>query len=150
MCSSALPCPGPALPCPALPCPALPCPALPCPALPCPALPCPALPCPALPCPQHLASAASPICSAKDRPNEFMWCLHIVCAWIQIDGLVDHFMQFQREQRMLPVVWHQALLCFVQRSVPINSHALQTGCVAWLLCNWIAASIVNFILPLNS
>ena len=34
---------------------------------------------------------------------------------MQIDGLVDHFTQFQREQRMLPVVWHQSLLCFVQR-----------------------------------
>jgi len=32
-----------------------------------------------------------------------------------IDGLVDHFMQFQREERVLPVVWHQCLLCFVQR-----------------------------------
>ena len=34
---------------------------------------------------------------------------------VQIDGLVDHFMQFQREERVLPVVWHQCLLCFVQR-----------------------------------
>ena len=34
---------------------------------------------------------------------------------LQIDGLVDHFMQFQREERVLPVVWHQCLLCFVQR-----------------------------------
>ncbi|KAL3141390.1 hypothetical protein ABBQ32_004967 [Trebouxia sp. C0010 RCD-2024] len=32
-----------------------------------------------------------------------------------IDGLVDHFTQFQREERVLPVVWHQALLCFIQR-----------------------------------
>ena len=36
---------------------------------------------------------------------------------VQIDGLVDHFMRFQREERQLPVVWHQALLCFVQRWV---------------------------------
>ena len=42
---------------------------------------------------------------------------------MQIDGLVDHFMQFQREQRVLPVVWHQALLCFVQRLDPIKRHA---------------------------
>ncbi|KAK9811795.1 hypothetical protein WJX72_010259 [[Myrmecia] bisecta] len=32
-----------------------------------------------------------------------------------VDALVDHFMQFRREERTLPVVWHQALLCFVQR-----------------------------------
>ncbi len=36
---------------------------------------------------------------------------------MQIDGLVDHFIRFQREERQLPVVWHQALLCFVQRWV---------------------------------
>lgn len=32
-----------------------------------------------------------------------------------IDALVDHFVSFTREERQLPVVWHQALLCFVQR-----------------------------------
>ncbi|KAK9863174.1 hypothetical protein WJX84_011381 [Apatococcus fuscideae] len=32
-----------------------------------------------------------------------------------VDALVDHFMRFQTEERMLPVVWHQSLLCFVQR-----------------------------------
>lgn len=32
-----------------------------------------------------------------------------------IDALVDHFSSFSREERQLPVVWHQALLCFVQR-----------------------------------
>lgn len=32
-----------------------------------------------------------------------------------VDSLVDHFMSFVREKRELPVVWHQALLCFVQR-----------------------------------
>jgi essential nuclear protein 1 len=32
-----------------------------------------------------------------------------------IDALVDHFVSFSREERQLPVVWHQALLCFVQR-----------------------------------
>ena len=34
-----------------------------------------------------------------------------------VDGLVDHFTRFASEERMLPVVWHQALLCFVQRCV---------------------------------
>lgn len=32
-----------------------------------------------------------------------------------IDALVDHFTSFTAEQRTMPVVWHQALLCFVQR-----------------------------------
>ena len=32
-----------------------------------------------------------------------------------IDALVDHFVSFMREERQLPVVWHQSLLCFVQR-----------------------------------
>ena len=32
-----------------------------------------------------------------------------------IDAVVDHFTRFAREERQLPVVWHQALLCFVQR-----------------------------------
>lgn len=32
-----------------------------------------------------------------------------------IDALVDHFSAFSKEERQLPVVWHQALLCFVQR-----------------------------------
>ena len=32
-----------------------------------------------------------------------------------IDALVDHFLRFRKETRQLPVVWHQSLLCFVQR-----------------------------------
>jgi essential nuclear protein 1 len=32
-----------------------------------------------------------------------------------IDALVDHFLRFKKETRQLPVVWHQSLLCFVQR-----------------------------------
>jgi len=32
-----------------------------------------------------------------------------------IDALVDHFVSFTNEERQLPVVWHQSLLCFVQR-----------------------------------
>lgn len=32
-----------------------------------------------------------------------------------IDALVDHFCAFKQEERHLPVVWHAALLCFVQR-----------------------------------
>lgn len=32
-----------------------------------------------------------------------------------IDGLVQHFMRFEGEERLLPVVWHHALLAFAQR-----------------------------------
>ena len=32
-----------------------------------------------------------------------------------IDALVDHFVSFEREKRVLPVVWHQSLLVFAQR-----------------------------------
>uniref|UniRef100_A0A7S3DY24 Bystin n=1 Tax=Chloropicon laureae TaxID=464258 RepID=A0A7S3DY24_9CHLO len=32
-----------------------------------------------------------------------------------IDTLVDSFVAFEREQRELPVVWHQSFLCFIQR-----------------------------------
>ncbi|KAN0039093.1 hypothetical protein ACTA71_001287 [Dictyostelium dimigraforme] len=32
-----------------------------------------------------------------------------------IDGLVDHFIMFDEEVRELPVLWHRALLSFVQR-----------------------------------
>nr|XP_033338310.1 bystin [Megalopta genalis] len=32
-----------------------------------------------------------------------------------IDGLVFHFLRFKRDPRELPVLWHQALLTFVQR-----------------------------------
>lgn len=34
---------------------------------------------------------------------------------LQVDALVDHFMRFLKDDRALPVVWHQALLCFIQR-----------------------------------
>lgn len=32
-----------------------------------------------------------------------------------IDAIVHHFVQFQNDKRQLPVLWHQALLTFVQR-----------------------------------
>jgi essential nuclear protein 1 len=32
-----------------------------------------------------------------------------------LDALVGHFLNFERETRVLPVVWHQSLLVFVQR-----------------------------------
>lgn len=32
-----------------------------------------------------------------------------------VDGMVFHFLRFKRDKRELPVLWHQALLTFVQR-----------------------------------
>lgn len=32
-----------------------------------------------------------------------------------LDALVEHFVRFERDERQLPVVWHQALLTLVQR-----------------------------------
>jgi len=32
-----------------------------------------------------------------------------------VDALVDHFVGFRDDERAMPVVWHQTLLCFVQR-----------------------------------
>ncbi|KAL1493991.1 hypothetical protein ABEB36_009667 [Hypothenemus hampei] len=32
-----------------------------------------------------------------------------------VDGLVHHFLRFERDKRELPVLWHQALLTFAQR-----------------------------------
>jgi essential nuclear protein 1 len=34
-----------------------------------------------------------------------------------IDSLIFHFMAFKRDERELPVLWHQALLVFVQRFI---------------------------------
>lgn len=39
-----------------------------------------------------------------------------------IDALVDHFLSFRKEERTLPVVWHQSLLTFVQRCAPLCNH----------------------------
>ena len=38
------------------------------------------------------------------------------CLCLQVDAVVDHFMRFMHEERTLPVVWHQSLLVFIQRS----------------------------------
>jgi essential nuclear protein 1 len=32
-----------------------------------------------------------------------------------VDALVQHFLRFEDDERDMPVVWHQTLLCFVQR-----------------------------------
>lgn len=32
-----------------------------------------------------------------------------------VDALVAHFTRFADDERQMPVVWHQCLLCFVQR-----------------------------------
>lgn len=32
-----------------------------------------------------------------------------------LDAVVAHFMRFLEETRLMPVIWHQSLLTFVQR-----------------------------------
>jgi hypothetical protein len=32
-----------------------------------------------------------------------------------VDALAAHFLAFEQERRVMPVVWHQGLLCFVTR-----------------------------------
>jgi essential nuclear protein 1 len=34
-----------------------------------------------------------------------------------LDATVAHFMRFLEDSRMMPVIWHQSLLAFVQRLV---------------------------------
>lgn len=43
-----------------------------------------------------------------------------------IDALVMHFMNFEKETRVLPVVWHQALLVFAQRYKLEVDHSQRT------------------------
>lgn len=50
-----------------------------------------------------------------------------------VDALVFHFLRFKRDQRQMPVLWHQAFLVFAQRYVgllpgPITSSGTLTGC----------------------
>lgn len=33
----------------------------------------------------------------------------------KVDAMVDHFVRFEKEEREMPVIWHQSLLAFVQR-----------------------------------
>lgn len=34
-----------------------------------------------------------------------------------LDAVVDHFMRFLEDSRIMPVIWHQSLLAFVQRLI---------------------------------
>jgi len=56
-----------------------------------------------------------------------------------VDALVDHFVRFRREERTLPVVWHQALLCFVQRCGPAKAPALAAAPAAGLTARSVCA-----------
>ncbi|CAI9739648.1 Hypothetical predicted protein [Octopus vulgaris] len=67
-----------------------------------------------------------------------------------IDGIVYHFLGFSREQRQLPVLWHQCFLTFVQRYkenvsseqkesllevLRVHNHAEITPDIRWELLN---------------
>ena len=49
-----------------------------------------------------------------------------------VDALVFHFIRFKRDPRVMPVLWHQSFLVFVQRYGPHYifrlSTALTSGC----------------------
>jgi essential nuclear protein 1 len=32
-----------------------------------------------------------------------------------VDALVEHFIRFKKDERVMPVLWHQSFLVFVQR-----------------------------------
>ena len=69
-----------------------------------------------------------------------------------LDALVAHFMKFYDESRVMPVIWHQSLLAFAQRLVPLLDispendlvnisfwlHIVNLASVAWLnnLCRY--------------
>lgn len=58
-----------------------------------------------------------------------------------VDALVDHFVRFRREERTLPVVWHQALLCFVQRRGPACVMPLHAFVMFTYLCRQEVANV---------
>jgi hypothetical protein len=60
-----------------------------------------------------------------------------------IDAVANHFGAFNEEELALPVIWHQALLTFVQRCdtspalpafVLLSGRALAWGVAAWVCC----------------
>lgn len=41
-----------------------------------------------------------------------------------VDAVVAHFMRFLEDARIMPVIWHQSLLAFVQRLENFVRHSL--------------------------
>lgn len=72
---------------------------------------------PTHPLPPTLSHSPSPTHSHRHPPSPAQVLLDKKYAlpYRVIDALVDHFVGFKHETRHLPVVWHAALLCFVQR-----------------------------------
>lgn len=50
-----------------------------------------------------------------------------------LDALVAHFMRFLDDSRIMPVIWHQSLLAFVQRSAS-ESFFMSEGLCASIFC----------------
>ncbi len=56
------------------------------------------------------------VVSASYSSLSFLLSLHAQLSIKRvIDSLVEHFVRFEKEEKQLPVLWHQALLVFVQR-----------------------------------
>jgi hypothetical protein len=49
-----------------------------------------------------------------EKKYDFPYCV--------VDAVVAHFMRFVNETRIMPVIWHQSLLTFVQR--PVSSFSV--------------------------
>ena len=75
--------------------------------------PCSTLQCCAIPCcaVQHRAPGHTPGSAGRRMPAALCPRPKTFSSLSQ----VDHFVHFRDEERVLPVVWHQCLLCFVQR-----------------------------------
>ncbi len=71
--------------------------------------------------PIHASAAILKLCKITHYSGPtslFLRCLlnkKYALAYRVIDAVVNHFLSFMAEQRDLPVLWHQALLTFVQR-----------------------------------
>uniref|UniRef100_A0A1I7ZJ75 Bystin n=1 Tax=Steinernema glaseri TaxID=37863 RepID=A0A1I7ZJ75_9BILA len=69
----------------------------------------------------HAAAAMLKIAEMKEYTGASSMFLRILIdkkyalPFRAIDALVFHFLNFRRDDRQLPVLWHQALLAFAQR-----------------------------------
>lgn len=65
-----------------------------------------------------------------------------------IDALVAHFMRFMNETRVMPVIWHQSLLAFVERWAWFSdiSCLCKGWAVVFLICGCHSYTVVCIIL----
>lgn len=65
-----------------------------------------------------------------------------------IDALVAHFMRFMNETRVMPVIWHQSLLAFVERWAWFSDFSClcKGWAVVFLICGCPSYTVVCIIL----